>query len=75
MVEDFIPELNVEELSSKSKGHYHIIVTFDHALSMWERLALQSILGSDSKREILNCARALNGEGNPTVLFRSTEEA
>ena len=74
-LEEFIPEVDVLELPSKSQGHYHIIITFSEDISMWQRLAMQSILGSDHKREILNCARALNGDENPTILFRPKEEA
>ena len=54
---------------SKS-GNYHILVDLPAKTSTTERLALQAMLGSDWKREMLNLRRYQDGETNPMVLFK-----
>lgn len=50
-------------------GRYHIVVTLPRPVSALERLALQSMLGSDSTREILSWLRLQRGIGEPTIFF------
>lgn len=58
---------------SKSEGCYHITIIFNKNIYLdeWQRIALQSALGSDPIREYLNAMRKLTGIENPTRLFEN----
>lgn len=71
--EDLLEIKKVTKLPSKTKGHYHITVEFYKELSLWERIALQAVLGSDLTRELLNSIRAINGDENPSALFKALD--
>jgi len=61
--------LPYKKTESKTPGHYHITVELPITVDHIERLAIQSILGSDPMREMFNLYRYL-GTGNPdTCLF------
>lgn len=49
----------IQEPSKSGKDHWHVTMTFPRDLSDLERLAIQSIFGSDSMREMLNLMRYL----------------
>lgn len=69
----FSQEVEYEKVSSKTPGHYHITVNLPITVDHIERLAIQSILGSDPMREMFNLYRYL-GTGNPdTCLFKYKE--
>lgn len=44
-------------------------LSVSHPLSEWQRIALQSALGSDPMRELLNAMRLFIGTDRPTRLF------
>jgi hypothetical protein len=50
-------------------GNTHIIVTLKTAITPVERIALQTVLGSDRRREAHSLRRVLKGERNPTLFF------
>lgn len=61
---------------SKSRGHVHVTIKLPNPMRIMERIALQSILGSDGKREGFNYVRAKKGSKCPIVFFekvRSTK--
>src|SRR6266566_3806529 len=55
-------------LSFSKSGRVHIIVKMKTWLSFTQRVALQSILGSDPLRELLHLQSHEKGEANPMVL-------
>ena len=69
---DYFPMVKAKQTPSRQKGHYHVTLQFSRDLTMWQRIALQAVLGSDERRELLNCIRALNGDKNPTRLFEDS---
>jgi len=54
-------------------GNRHVTLGLRQALSVYERLALQAILGSDPSRELLSMAGIRAGKDQPIVLFRPKE--
>jgi hypothetical protein len=56
-------------VASKSKGHVHVYIRTPDAKPIMERIALQTILGSDTKREGFNYIRAKKRSKAPIVLF------
>ncbi len=61
-----------ESKPSKSGGeHRHVIVTMPHKVTPLERIALQAMLGSDLKRELLSWHRVNTDTPDPTVFFES----
>lgn len=54
-------------------GNRHIIVDLFHETSVKERILLQSLLGSDRVRELLNLRRHEAGIENPIRLFKPVE--
>jgi hypothetical protein len=54
--------------------HRHIIITFDDALTVPEKLFLQSFLMSDPQRDIMSFIQYKNDDKNP-ILLRKVEEA
>lgn len=55
---------------SKSGKGLHVILESANKLSAMLRLLIQVYLGSDPKREIFGAMRVLNGEKNPSLLFK-----
>lgn len=51
-------------------GNCHVLLTLDRDLDPTTRIALQSMLGSDPMRELLNLRRVLCGADDPIALFR-----
>jgi hypothetical protein len=57
-------------IPSKSGGvRKHITVTLVREVTPLERIALQAVLGSDRKREVLSLIRVFQGDENPTLFF------
>jgi hypothetical protein len=70
LVRDYIGIESVKKRKSANKKHgYHIMVTLRNPLGAAERIALQAIMGSDSRREAHCLIRFLAGEPNPTMFF------
>lgn len=42
---------------------WHVVIRWSRSLAPAEKVALQSVLGSDARREALNLMRVLNGHG------------
>ena len=57
---------------SKS-GNKHVRITLPISVGPLERIALQAMLGSDPKREILSVFALRDGETTPTVLFEKPD--
>jgi hypothetical protein len=53
--------------------HRHIIITFDDALTVPEKLFLQSFLMSDPQRDIMSFIQYKNGDKNPIILRKVKE--
>jgi hypothetical protein len=51
-------------------GKLHVRVYLPRANNVFQRLALQSMLGSDRKRDLLSLSRVMRGIANPIILFR-----
>lgn len=51
-------------------GNIHVMLTLKHDLELLDRIAIQSILGSDPMRELCNLRRARCGAEDPIALFR-----
>lgn len=73
--------VEVDNKPSKSGlPHRHITLTLTDTegnpieLDEWQRIALQTILGSDLIRETLNAWRLLQGQENPSRLFEKIEQ-
>lgn len=62
---------NTEDWPSPSgrEGHRHIVVRWHRMLTEWERVALQSIFGSDPKREMLSWQGLEAGHQGVSVFF------
>lgn len=54
---------------SESRGHFHITITMPKPLNVFKRIALQALLGSDMKREMMNWMRAERRQRLPILLF------
>lgn len=65
----FLPEREWKQWYSKS-GNVHVVVKLAEKLTEIERVALQTILGSDPKRELLNFSRVRVGIEHPILLFK-----
>jgi hypothetical protein len=50
-------------------GHWHAKIVCDKPLSDITRIALQAVLGSDRKRELLSLCRYFAGSRYPTLFF------
>lgn len=64
-----------EHVSPGGGEHRHVTLTFfDMEFTEWQRIALQSVLGSDPMREFLNARRLMEGATDkPTRLFETQE--
>jgi hypothetical protein len=56
--------------TSKSGYGKHVTIALTESLSTERRIALQAMLGSDSRREMLSLARLDEGQERPILLFR-----
>lgn len=56
-------------LTFSKSGRVHIIVQMDYYRNLPHRISLQSVLGSDPKREMLHIASYEKGDPNPVVLI------
>jgi hypothetical protein len=72
-VEDVYDITDVVETPSKS-GNKHVRIYTAYPLSVEERIALQTILGSDPKKELCSLRRWLSGDPIPILLFEREEE-
>ena len=72
MVRDKVGFVEVERWPSKSGGgRTHVRISIRDPLSPIERIAVQAMLGSDPKRELLGLLKIRAGiNGDPSVLFR-----
>lgn len=61
------------DIPSKSSGKRHRYITLNRNLDTFQRIALQSIFGSDKKRELYSFDLAVFGDKNPTILFEKPE--
>lgn len=60
----------VESPSASGGAHKHIVVTLGNHVTPITRIALQAMLGSDLKREMLSYGRLLTGSSpHPTLFF------
>lgn len=75
LVAEYIGLISVERNPSKS-GHprYHLTVTLGRDVTPLERIALQAILGSDRKRELLSFIEMTNGDQTPTLFLELKKE-
>ncbi|OGM08252.1 hypothetical protein A2Z67_00945 [Candidatus Woesebacteria bacterium RBG_13_36_22] len=77
-IEQFEPILNFPkykvEVSKGGLPHRHITVYLKTPLDIWKRIALQFCLGSDLKRETMNCYRQLVGRAANIVFFEKKDE-
>lgn len=71
--EEYPGAVHAARSPSGKDGRLHIVVTLRKAVDVPTRLALQSILGSDAKREALGWLRMLRGYGDESVLYSKTE--
>lgn len=71
MLDDVYGFIHVETWQSKSRKpeKQHVVITMSRELSLPERIALQAIMGSDPRRELLSLARHEDVD-NPVVLFK-----
>jgi len=53
----------------------HYIIDIGFPLDNFQRVALQAMLNSDHRREIISLGRMLNGINNPTLFFEKREAA
>lgn len=72
LVDRLIHEWSVVKWESwkSNGGNCHVQITFWRTFEPLEKVALQSILGSDPMRELLNFRRVLCGADDPIALFR-----
>lgn len=71
MAEDLGLVKKFSEKATPSKGgNWHVTLQATRPLTPLDRLMLQALLGSDWKREMLSYQRYLNGDMEPSVLFR-----
>lgn len=64
----------ISDTESKSgEGHRHIIVTLPFDMDDWQRIAMQAVLGSDRKRELLSCGRVISGNLPATLFAEKTD--
>ncbi len=63
--------MNYIIFNSKSGGcHYHVLCKLQTGLTIPERIALQSILGSDSRTEKHRLLKYLAGDERPVIYFK-----
>jgi hypothetical protein len=65
----------IRDEPSKSGGDKrHITVELGRDISNLERILLQSVLGSDRKREILSWVQYCNGDEHPTLFLEKAQQ-
>jgi len=69
-----IEHTKVTPSKSGLPGKSHITVTLSQKISNKDRIALQTFLGSDRKREILSYIQEENGDAHPTLFLEKKRE-
>jgi hypothetical protein len=70
LADNGVSVLDVKRTPSRKPGHYHVVVELDREVTEGERIALQAIMGSDPKRELLSLLRIwFKTDRPPTVFF------
>ena len=54
---------------SGQSDHSHVVVKLGREVTQMERILLQSVLGSDRKREALSWVRLVNNDPDPTLFY------
>lgn len=60
----------VESQWKSKSGNTHIVMVLSEPLPILERIALQAMMGSDSKKEMMSMCSAKIGVDNPILLFK-----
>lgn len=60
----------VEDIWLSKSGNNHIVIKLDRPLPVLYRIALQSILGSDPRRDIMSLCSVEIGVKDPILLFK-----
>jgi hypothetical protein len=69
---DLVESFRLTRSPSGRPGRYHARVRLTRDIEDdFERIALQAILGSDRKREVLSWVRAARGEADATIFFET----
>jgi len=64
----------VRDTPSRTKGHRHVVLGLDRAITPLERVAFQACMGSDRHRELLSLLRIILKMDRPaTVFFEEAE--
>lgn len=69
-VQFFKPESFETWYSKSGAPKRHVAIRLTKPLGVPERIALQAILGSDPKRELIGLIRYLSGQEEPSLLFK-----
>lgn len=64
----------VDRWQSKSGLGLHVLVKLDNSMPALARVAIQAVMGSDPKRELLSVLRVLLGIQEPSLLFKPASE-
>jgi hypothetical protein len=65
-------KIKKREVTISKSGNYHVYLTMEKSFTVLERIALQAILGSDPKKELLSLVREKNPDcrlGHPILMF------
>jgi hypothetical protein len=74
MLSRYYGTISYRPTKSKS-GKVHLYITLPAPVNRVERIALQAIMGSDPKREMINLVRHNNGAmGEPILMFEVPEK-
>ena len=70
-VKEHMGVIDIQWIASRSgkPERNHIVVTLQRDVTAMERIAMQSFLGSDLKREALSWVRLVNNDPNPTLFY------
>jgi hypothetical protein len=63
-------EMGLPVITASRSGNKHISIKLTQPVSLMERIALQTALGSDRKRELLSILGFRAGQENPVLLFK-----
>ncbi|SRR6266436_184217 len=64
-----MPRFYHSQIKRSKGGHWHAFLKCDRPLLKIERIALQSVLGSDRDRELLSLCRYFAGSRYPTLFY------
>lgn len=68
-----VAQVTRDEPSKSGGERRHITVQMGRDVTNMERMLLQSVLGSDRKREILSWVQQCNGDPNPTLFLEKAQ--